>query len=239
MSTSPVSLREPLSGIRAVIFDLDGTLIDSMPLVMRAFAHALEPFRPDLDMAGIFQRLGGPPERTFLELIGDEAKAAEAMRRLDSFGFENGELVQPFTGMRELLELLHAHGLQMAIWTGRDRQTTEVLLAAHDLAGFFTTVVCGDDMPTHKPNPAGLRCILSRLDVRPHEALYSGDADADVLGGAEAGVRTILIHHGRMVETSIVTRAWHVVETPPQAYSIIEGVLGTNVLKCPPSLPLV
>ena len=237
MSTIPVSLREPLSGIRAVIFDLDGTLLDSMPLVMRAFAHALEPFRPDLDMAAIFKRLGGPPERTFLELIGDEAKAAEAMRRLDSFGFENEPLVQPFAGMRELLEMLHAHGLLMAIWTGRDRQSTEVLLAAHDLAGFFTTVVCGDDLPTHKPNPAGLRFILSRLDVLPHEALYSGDADADVLGGAEAGVRTILIHHGRTVETSIVTQAWHVVETPPQAYSILERVLVTNVLKWPPSAP--
>ena len=228
MSPLPTFPAAYLPEIRAVIFDLDGTLLDSMPLVMRAFAHALSPFRPDLDMAGIFQRLGGPPERTFLELIGDEAKAAEAMRRLASFGFENGSLVQPFDGMRCLLEMLHACGLRLAIWTGRDRETTELLLAAHDLAGFFTTVVCGDDLPTHKPHPAGLVEILSRLDVQPHEALYSGDADADVLGGAEAGVRTVLIHHGREVETSIVTRAWHVVETPPQAYALIASVLKTN-----------
>ena len=225
MSTQFASAPERLTGIRAVIFDLDGTLLDSMPLVMRAFAHAVAPCRPDLDMAGIFQSLGGPPERTFLELIGDEAKAGEALRRLESFGFENGSLVQPFDGMRGLLEILHSSGLRLAIWTGRDRRTTESLLTAHNLAGFFSTVVCGDDLPTHKPHPGGLLEILARLDVQPHQALYSGDADADVLGGAEAGVRTVLIHHGREVETSIATRAWHVVGTPPQAYALITAVL--------------
>lgn len=237
MSQKNYSAPDRLTGIRAVIFDLDGTLLDSMPLVLRAFAHALAPFRPDLDMAGIFQRLGGPPERTFLELTGDEAKAAEALRRLDSFGFENGELVQPFDGMRSLLEKLHSTGVRLAIWTGRDRQTTGSLLTAHDLAGFFTTVVCGDDLATHKPHPAGLLEILARLDVQAHEALYSGDADADVLGGAEAGVRTVLIHHGREVEPSIATRAWQVVGTPPQAYALIAAALGTHVDpagSCPP-----
>jgi phosphoglycolate phosphatase/pyrophosphatase PpaX len=161
-------------------------------------------------------------------LIGDAAKADEAMRRLESFGFENGSLVQPFEGMRSMLEKLHAAGLQLAIWTGRDRQTTEALLTAHNLVTFFTVVVCGDDLPTHKPHPAGLLKILKHLDVQPHEALYSGDADADVLGGAEAGVRTVLIHHGREVETPIRTRAWHVVETPPQAYALIAAVLKTD-----------
>lgn len=227
MSTQSAPAPELLTGIRAVIFDLDGTLLDSMPLVMRAFAHALAPFRPDLDMAGIFQRLGGPPERTFLELIGDETKAGEAMRRLESFGLENGSLVQSFDGMRGLLEMLHANGLRLAIWTGRDRRTTESLLTAHNLVGFFSTVVCGDDLPTHKPHPGGLLEILARLAVHPHEAIYSGDADADVLGGAEAGVRTVLIHHGREIETSIATRAWHVVGTPSQAYALIAAALAT------------
>ncbi len=211
------------SGIRAVVFDLDGTLIDSMPLVLRAFAHALAPFRPDLDIDGIFQRLGGPPERTLFELTGDSVKAAEAMRRLESFGFENGALVQPFEGMIAMLSGLHTRGLKLAIWTGRDRHTTEAIFAAHDLGRFFSAVVCGDDLPTHKPHPAGLREILARLGVQPHEVLYAGDADADVLGGAEAGVRTVLIEHGRAVETAIRGQAWRVVDTPGEAYVIIEG----------------
>lgn len=207
--------------VRAVIFDLDGTLIDSMPLVLRAFAHALAPFRPDLDENAIFLRLGGPPARTFLELTGDEGKTAEALRRYDTFGFENGALVSPFAGMREFLEKLQAAGLKLAIWTGRDRHTTEAIFKTHDLAGFFSAVVCGDDLDTHKPHPAGLREILTRLSLRPDEALYAGDADADVLGGAEAGVRTVLITHGREVDTAICLQAWRVVDKPEQAYLLL------------------
>lgn len=206
---------------RAVIFDLDGTLVDSMPLVLRAFAHALEPFRPDLSVGDIFQRLGGPPARTLLELTGDEAKAAEALRRLDSFGFDNGALVPPFPGMHNLLHTLQSRGLKLAVWTGRDRFTTEAILKAHDIGHFFGAVVCGDDLATHKPHPEGLVCILQRLGVSPSEAFYAGDADADVLGGAEAGVPTILIRHGREVETPVAARAWHDVQTPADAYRII------------------
>jgi phosphoglycolate phosphatase-like HAD superfamily hydrolase len=210
------------SRILAVIFDLDGTLVDSMPLVLQAFAHALAPFRPDLDRDGIFQRLGGPPARMMLELTGDESKAVEAMRRLEGFGFENGSLVQPFDGMRPWLMGLHARGFKLAVWTGRDRRTTQAILSAHELGAVFDVVVCGDDLSTHKPHPAGLIEILTRLDVRPEKALYAGDADADVLGGAEAGVRTVLISHGRQPGADVIGRAWCIVDTPAEAYARIE-----------------
>jgi phosphoglycolate phosphatase-like HAD superfamily hydrolase len=220
---------QPSSELRAVIFDLDGTLIDSMPLVLRAFAHALEPFRPDLGIEDIFQRLGGPPARTLLELTGDESKAAEALRRLEGFGFDNGALVQPFIGMRGMLDALHKRGLSMAVWTGRDRFTTQAILSAHNLEQYFKVVVCGDDLATHKPHPEGLVAILRKLGIAPQEALYAGDADADVLGGAEAGVRTILIRHGREVDESITRRAWRQVEGPAEAYAAIaEAVTRTR-----------
>ncbi|MET0261870.1 MAG: HAD family hydrolase [Rariglobus sp.] len=212
-----------------MIFDLDGTLVDSMPLVLRAFAHALAPFRPDLDEQGIFQRLGGPPARMFFEMTGDEEKAAEAMRRLESFGFEDGNSVQPFDGMIAFLLRLQKRDLQLAIWTGRDRRTTEAILGAHGLNGFFSVVVCGDDLDTHKPHPGGLNKILSRLNVRPEAALYAGDADADVWGGAEAGVRTLFISHGRAADPKVLDRAWYHVDTPEEAYGLIEAVLSQNM----------
>lgn len=210
-----------ISGIRAVVFDLDGTLVDSMPLVLRAFAHALEPFRPDLSVTDIFHRLGGPPARMMLELTGDETKAAEAMRRLDSFGFDKGSSVEPFAGMHGMLEALHGRGLALAIWTGRDRVTTEAILSAHGLNRYFNAVVCGDDLSTHKPHPEGLVTILQRLNVCPGDTLYAGDADADVLGGAEAGVRTVLISHGRVIEPLIQNKAWRQVGNPAEAYILI------------------
>jgi len=223
MSETPSVNTQRFPEIRAVVFDLDGTLIDSMPLVMRGFAHAIAPFRPELTMDALFLHLGGPPERVLHDLIGDKTKTAEALQRWESFGHEKGNQVQPFDGMRRLLETLRARGLHLAIWTGRDRQTTEAILAAHALADLFAVVICGDDLPTHKPDPEGLRAILAHLGLKADEALYAGDADADVLGGTEAGVRTVLIRHNRVTENSILNRAWRVVETPVQAYALIQS----------------
>jgi HAD superfamily hydrolase (TIGR01509 family) len=226
MKAVPVPMKT--SGIRAVIFDLDGTLIDSMPLVLRAFAHALAPYRPELDERAIFQLLGGPPERTLLELTGDETKAAGALARLEEFGFENGALVQPFDGMRDLLDTLRARGVALAVWTGRDRVTTQAIIAAHGLGGYFAEIVCGDDLPTHKPHPEGIRAILNRLNLSPADVLYAGDADADVLGGAEAGVPTILIHHGRRVDAAVSRKAWQVVGSPAEAYALIASAMASQ-----------
>jgi HAD superfamily hydrolase (TIGR01509 family) len=226
MNLSPASIKP--SGIRAVIFDLDGTLIDSMPLVLRAFAHALAPYRPELDEQAIFQLLGGPPSRTLRELTGDETKAAGALARLEEFGFENGALVKPFDGMREMLGDLRSRGLLLAVWTGRDRATTQAIIDAHGLGGYFSEIVCGDDLSTHKPDPEGIQAILTRLGLSPQDALYAGDADADVLGGYTSGVPTVLIHHGRDVDPVVSVKAWQVVPFPADAYALIVGAVASQ-----------
>jgi HAD superfamily hydrolase (TIGR01549 family) len=210
------------SGLRAVVFDLDGTLIDSIPLVLRAFTHALEPFRPELTEADIFMRLGGPPERTMAELVGDdEARVGEALRRLETFGFANAHLVQPFDGMRDMLVTLRGRGLKLALWTGRDRTTTEAIMSAHELAVFFDAVICGDDLPTHKPHPGGLEEIFRSLSVSADQAFLVGDADADVLGGSAAGVKTLLIRHAREPDAAVIAKAWGMVDAPAEAYRMV------------------
>lgn len=91
--------------IQAVIFDLDGTLFDSLPLVLRAFQHALEPFggRPTMET---FAALGGPPEKIFPMLISDPQHVPEAMVRLRQFHADHPELIQLFPGALDLLNEL-------------------------------------------------------------------------------------------------------------------------------------
>lgn len=205
---------------RAVVFDLDGTLLDSLPLVLRAFSHALSPFggRPTMDM---FANLGGPPEKIFPSLIADASHVPAAMRRLHEFNRENHHLIVPFTGATALLGELRSRGVQLAVWTGRDRLSTEHLFELHGLEEYFATVVCGDDLPTHKPDSAGLTEILGRLKREPRDVLYVGDADVDVLGGTGAGVDTILIGHARLPDEAISRRAWRSVASPFEAYEWI------------------
>lgn len=210
---------------RAVVFDLDGTLLDSLPLVLAAIAHALEPFgaKPTMD---IFANLGGPPAKFLPTLLSDLSHVPVAIARMDAYHRQNTHLIRPFDGVAGLLGELAAHGVQTAIWTGRDRVSTELLLGEHALERYFATVVCGDDLPSHKPDPAGLREIMKRLGVAPAETLFVGDADVDVLGGGACGVDTILIRHSRQVEAHIVTRSWRAVVSPADAYSLIRYRLG-------------
>jgi len=206
--------------MRAVVFDLDGTLMDSLPLVLRALGHAIEPFGPPPTME-IFSRLGGPPERFLPEFVGGDHNVTVAMSRLRHYHRENYHLIRPFAGAEHLLSGLRSRGIATALWTGRDRGTLDELLDRHHLRDRFDTVVSGDDLPSHKPDPAGLAEILRRLGVSGDEALMVGDADVDVLGAAACGVGSVLIRHGRDVEPEISAQAWRVVTSPFEAYELV------------------
>jgi pyrophosphatase PpaX len=205
---------------RAIVFDLDGTLVDSLPLVLRSIAHAIEPFAPARPTMEIFAHLGGPPMRFLSGLVGDEKHVPTAAARMAEFHDANQHLILPFEGVRSILADLRARGVQLAIWTGRDRESGGVLLGRHNLTELFATVVYGNDLPTHKPSPEGMREILRRLNITADEALFVGDADVDVLGGVGAGVETILIRHTRDIAETVRAQAWRTVASPLEALEI-------------------
>ena len=211
---------------RAVIFDLDGTLVDSMPLVLKAFAHALKPARGDISEEKILSHLGGPPERTFVDMLETPAQIAEAMQRLRDYSVENWRLIRPFAGMHGLLDGLRTAQQGVAVWTGRERESAEWILNEHNIHSRLDACVCGDDLPTHKPHPGGLEETLRILAVELDEALFVGDADVDVLAGSAAGVRTLLITHDRVVADDILGQAWRTVGTPAEAYAIVMAAVG-------------
>jgi HAD superfamily hydrolase (TIGR01509 family) len=205
---------------RVVVFDLDGTLLDSLPLVLAAIRYAIEPFggRATMD---IFGHLGGPPERFMRTLIADARHVPEAIRRMERYHHENFLQIQPYAGVRPLLAALGRAGVPVAVWTGRDRSSTDRILQVHRMADLFSTVVCGDDLTSHKPDPAGLREILHRLEVNPGDVCFVGDADVDVLGGFNCGVDTVLIRHARVIDSAIAACAWATVATPADAYRLV------------------
>ena len=211
--------------LHAVVFDLDGTLVDSMPLVLRAFAHALLPYCGEMTPGEITSHLGGPPDRMLRKLISDDSKVPEAMQRLVDFDVANWRLIQPFEGMHALLDDLRVARQSLALWTGRERESTGLILTEHGIMPKLDAWVCGDDLPTHKPHPGGLEEALRQLAVTREEALFVGDADVDVLAGAACGVRTLLICHDRVVDPAVRAKAWRAVQTPAEAYALVRAEL--------------
>ena len=109
------------------IFDLDGTLVDSMPFVIESFAHAVEPFTGLPTPAEVLAQLGGPMEACLRNLLGSQADQAIGAAKERLLKYEHGQEIKllPFAGSRELLIELKARGVKLGIWTGRDRWSAE------------------------------------------------------------------------------------------------------------------
>lgn len=210
---------------RAVVFDLDGTLVDSMPMVLKAYAHAVSPYFPQITADELRSHMGGPPERIFARMFTDAERALESLGRLNEFGAANWRLIRLFAGASELLDHLRANGQKIAVWTGRERLSTRSILSENGIAGKIDACVCGDDLDSHKPDPAGLAEVMRQLGVNRDETLFLGDADVDVLAGRAMGVTTLLISHGYAFPDLVKTQAWGVVETPEEAYAQVRDAV--------------
>lgn len=194
-----------------------------MPFVLSSFAYAVAPFRPAPDAAEVLAQLGGPLDTCLRNLLGPAAAAALPAARARLLEHEHGKesALLPFAGARELLTALQARGVRLGIWTGRDRWSAERILDVHGFRAFFDALVCGDDLPSHKPDPTGLQHALGLLGAAADEAVFLGDADADVVGGHAAGVHTIFVHHGRVAPAHIHSRAAEVFAHPAEAYAAL------------------
>ena len=168
--------------------------------------------------------MGGPPQRILERALANPEHVEQAMTRLYEYGSNRWREIQAFEGMRAVLSDLQIAGLKLALWTGRDRSSTQLLLETHGIGEMLTEIVCGDDLTTHKPDTEGLSVLLKRLQVDSKDVIFVGDAEVDVLAGASLGVKTVLISHGLIVDTHILSQAWKVVETPSEAYEILRAL---------------
>jgi len=178
---------------QTIVFDLDGTLVNTLPGVYRAYEYAVAPYRPAPTRAEIDAVLGGPGRRGLEILLPPGAPVDEAWERLWEYAYAHRDEVDVMPHARELLIGLRDAGRKVALWTGRDRESTELILERYGLAEYFYGVVCGDDLPTHKPDPQGLLLLMEKAGATPQETLLAGDSIHDVRAGLRAGVFTVAV----------------------------------------------
>ena len=192
--------------VRAVLLDLDGTLLDTV-LDLHAAANAMlaDLGRPEVAVGDIRAYVGrGIPALVKRVLAGaleaandpapPPAEAIGSFRR--HYAHFNGREAAPFPGVLEGLAALKAKGLPMAVITNKAGDFVAPLLERTGLSPFLDAVVPGDRLPRAKPDPMPVVWACGRLDVSPSDALFIGDSIHDFEAGRAAGCKVFLVPYG-------------------------------------------
>ncbi|BDG30710.1 pyrophosphatase PpaX [Parageobacillus thermoglucosidasius] len=176
--------------IRTVLFDLDGTLIDTNELIIQSFLHTLEKYYPGKYTRGdILPFIGPPLSETFNAL--DPSRAQEMIDTYRAFNHaQHDALIREFDTVYETIETLHKNGVRLGVVTTKIHQTAVMGLKKTRLEPFFDCVIGLDDVQHAKPDPEPIYKALDLLQSTPDEALMVGDNYHDILAGKNAGTKT-------------------------------------------------
>jgi phosphoglycolate phosphatase len=191
----------PPRPVKAVLFDLDGTLIDSAPdLGAAADKMRLDRGLPSLPLAH-YRPLAGSGARGMLQLaFGITPEDAQYNDLRDEF-FANYEaaltgLTRAFDGVPELIQTLLSHRVAWGVVTNKMERFTHPIVGGMDLFKTAGAVVSGDTTPHPKPHPAPLLEAAKRMGLEPQYCVYVGDDERDILAGRAAGMWTVAAHYG-------------------------------------------
>ena len=168
--------------IRAVIFDFDGTLIDTFPAIVIGFNAALSPiFDRTYSDAEVIAHFGPPDEGMIANALQGHPRAEydAAVERYFAAFEEADQNCHPFAGIVPLLDELHARQLPLGIMTGKGRRAAEITLERLGWHARFGTIITGDDAAP-KPLPDGPLLAAFELNFAPQNCVYVGDSPADM-----------------------------------------------------------
>ncbi len=174
-----------------VIFDLDGTLADSVPLIVASYQHAFttvlgQPHDPDEIKTWIGQSLYG----AFVRVAPD--RADELFAAYTTWNEANTErLLRPFPGVPELAQALVSAGVRTGVATSKREAPAAWALRLCGIADTMPLLVHHDSVAHHKPAPDALLLAAARVDAAPDACVYVGDAAVDVLAARHAGMAAI------------------------------------------------
>ena len=206
-----------------VLFDLDGTVVDSGAIILASMRHAMrEVLGSEHSDHELMEAVGGP---------GLEAQmAAFAPDRIDElvsvYRAHNEPLHDELvacTGMEEVLVRLHAEGRRLGIVTAKRRSTVELAFANVPLAHLFETVVGGDETARHKPDPEPLLLAAQRMGADPAQTAYVGDSPFDVGAAKAAGMFAVAVTWGGIHDRARLEPAEPdaIVDTPEELLDLV------------------
>jgi phosphoglycolate phosphatase len=206
---------------KAVLFDLDGTLIDSAP----DLGAAADKMRTDRGLASLdyalYRPMAGSGARGMLEVafgMGPEHPDYEAFKEEFLNNYQQAMTVHSviFDGVHDMLAHLTHHGLRWGVVTNKSQRFTLPLTAQLPLFATAQAIVSGDTTPHAKPHPEPLFEAARRMQLDPQDCWYVGDDERDIVAGKAAGMITVAAHYGYLGSQAEVLRwgADHIIHSP-------------------------
>lgn len=218
--------------LNAVLFDLDGTLLDtSGDLACALNALLQQEGRPALPLEQIRPQVSNGAKALVHLGFGEALQEAEFNRlRAGLLAFYAANIAthtRPFNGIETLLQQLHQHGLKWGIATNKPWQYTQALLNEQPLQPPPQVVICPNHVPNAKPAPDMLLLACQQLNCPPSQALYIGDHERDITCGRAAGLRTLAVGYGYTQHPQEHTQwgADFVVAQAADIWAVVRGLL--------------
>lgn len=187
----------PRRVLGTVLFDLDGTVIDTGPLIADSFRHAVRTvLGKTIDDEEMLAYVGGWSLREQMCRLAPE-RSQELVEAYRAYNEPRHAGLEFCSGMHELLLGFREEGVRLGLATAKRRSTVEIAFRyLPELEGLFDAVVTAEDTERHKPSPEPLLLALRRLEAKPAEAAYVGDSPFDVEAAKAAGLRAIAVTWG-------------------------------------------
>jgi phosphoglycolate phosphatase/pyrophosphatase PpaX len=185
------SLKREGKGLRHILFDFDGTIADTLPLIFTSFRSTFQQFLGQHYTDSQVLSLFGPTETVILQkLLPADHLDTGLTHFFDVYTKEHQRVVNP-PEIREMLDRFQAAGIKMGIVTGKGRRSADISLREWGLDSFFEVVITGDEVSQPKPHPEGILSAMQQMGLAPADTIYVGDSNADVLAGKAAGLVTV------------------------------------------------
>ncbi|SMO65498.1 pyrophosphatase PpaX [Melghirimyces algeriensis] len=207
---------------RTVLFDLDGTILDTTPLIVASFQHTWKTYGLDqYSEQDVFHRLGEPLWDQMRHFGGPE-RADRMVATYRAYNMANHDrYVQTFPGVDQVLEKLYREGLLLGIVSNKQRQAVQKGLKQSQLSAWFSTVVCWEDADRPKPDPSPIRLALERLDGDAKTTLMVGDSKYDLLAARQAGVASAAVSWSVHGTSLFRYRPDHVLDTMEDLLQVV------------------
>lgn len=190
---------------RAVLLDIDGTLLDTTEFIFQAFEHTFSFFNLSVPSRKELAMQIGKALKECYEHFKTGIDAEELCEEHRKFQVKNLHLSKPYANTVKTLEQLRDDGFKIAAVTARGGITAKTTLELAGIDKFFDVIITGNDVKNLKPHPEAFLKALAMLQVSKSDAVIVGDTDSDILAGQSAGIRTIGVtygFHGEMIRDS-------------------------------------